>query len=69
MPLLLVIVVKETIAPPLIVPFPLLAFHEGAVLRDTGAGSVSTTDTPLTLELTTVMFATVAAGLEAFSAP
>ena len=36
MPLLFLIVWNETNAPPLNAPFPLLAFHDGAVLRDTG---------------------------------
>jgi len=60
---------EETNAPPLNAPFPLFAFHEGAELRDTGAGSVSTKETPVTGELTTVMFETLPVGLEAFSPP
>src|ERR1035441_4715526 len=69
MPLLFLIVWKETNTPPLNAPNPLLAFQTGGELRITAAGSVSVSETPLTLALTTVTFETLPVGLEAFSAP
>ena len=50
-------------------PFPLPPFQVGAELRVTGAGSVSVTETPVTFALTTVTFAMLPVGSEAFSAP
>jgi len=60
---------KETRAPPLNPPDPLLALQLGPELRTTGAGSVRTMETPLSPASVTVKLLVLPVGFDAFWAP